>query len=84
MIATDMALSVSSRPPPQLVKAAKAAAASPHGLINLIRLVGSLDASSAELLDDDRDDAASKLQQRKQLKRDLEVGNQAPPRLCHG
>lgn len=70
-----MALPISSKPPPQLIRAAKAAAANPHGLINLIRLVGSLDASSVELLDDDRQDAASQLQQRKQLKRDLEVSS---------
>ena len=43
-------------PSPAAIRAGKAAAKSPHGLINLIRLVNSLDNASLELNLDDDDD----------------------------
>jgi hypothetical protein len=43
------------------VRAAQNAAKSPHGLVNLIRLIASLDAAATDLTLDDEDDCMTSL-----------------------
>jgi hypothetical protein len=57
--------------PSQAIKAARAAASSPHALVNLIRLVGSLDAKSQD--NDEAAEAAQPGYADPDVKRDWEV-----------
>ena len=70
-----------ARPSPQAVKAAQAAASSPHGFVNLVRLVKSLEASSARLTaDEDEPEAMAILL--KQVKADELVRLLSVPHTC--
>lgn len=71
MIATPIPSTVATASP-QVVRAARNAAKSPHGLINLIRLVRSLEASSVDLVLDD-EDAEEQTKAVLQVKKDVQV-----------
>lgn len=64
--------SIVAGPSAQVVKAAKTAARSPHGLVNLIRLVKSLEASSGELVLDE-EDLEEQAKAVTQVKKDVQV-----------
>jgi hypothetical protein len=65
-----------ARPVPSIhtVRAAQNAAKSPHGLVNLIRLIASLDAAATDLTLDDEDDKVERQRVEEQVAKDIQVG----------
>ncbi|KAK1924044.1 hypothetical protein DB88DRAFT_488940 [Papiliotrema laurentii] len=64
-----------ARPVPSIhtVRAAQNAAKSPHGLVNLIRLIASLDAAATDLTLDDEDDKVERQRVEEQVAKDIQA-----------